>query len=85
MSQLASLGHRRQLSGIVVSDKMTKTVIVRIDRVLTHRKYGKQYAVSRRLSADDATGQYHVGDRVLIEETRPMSRTKRWRVLRTLT
>lgn len=73
---------RRQLTGIVVSDKMTKTVVVRVSRTVTHPKYGKQYSMSTRFAAHDEQGQYHTGDRVVIEETRPLSRTKYWRVLR---
>lgn len=72
----------RQLTGTVVSDKMTKTVVVRVERTVTHPKYGKQFTVSRRFSAHDAKGEYHMGDRVVIEETRPLSATKRWRVIR---
>lgn len=77
--------HRRQLIGTVVSDKMRQTVIVRIDRVVSHPKYRKQYKVSRRLAAHDEGGEYHPGDVVLIEETRPLSATKRWRVLKKMT
>lgn len=76
--------HRRQLTGLVVSDKMAKTVVVRIDRTLSHPLYGKKYKVSKRFSAHDAQGQYHTGDRVVIEETRPLSATKRWRVIKKL-
>lgn len=70
----------RQLHGIVVSDKMTKTVVVRVDRISVHRKYGKQYTVSQRYKAHDELEQYHVGDPVTIIATRPMSASKRWRV-----
>ncbi len=80
----STTARRRQLNGTVVSDKMAKTVVVRIDRVLTHPKYGKQFGVSRRLAAHDETKQYQTGDRVVIEETRPLSKTKRWRVIRKL-
>jgi len=75
---------RRQLIGTVVSDKMTKTVVVVVNRTVSHPKYGKQYTRSTRLSAHDENGQYHTGDRVVIEETRPLSRTKRWRVIKKL-
>ncbi len=76
---------RRQLIGTVVSDKMRQTVIVRVDRTVSHPKYRKQYQVSRRLAAHDERGEYHPGDVVLIEETRPLSATKRWRVLKKVT
>ena len=75
-----TISHRR-LQGIVVTDKMAKTVIVRVDRVATHPKYGKQYTVSRRFPAHDPKGEYHAGDKVWIEETRPLSATKRWKVI----
>lgn len=74
---------RRQLIGTVVSDKMTKTVVVRVTRIVSHPKYGKQYTMSNRFVAHDENDTYHTGDRVVIEETRPLSATKRWRVLRT--
>lgn len=75
---------RRKLIGIVVSDKMEKTVVVRVDRVKTHPSYGKHYHVSRTVKAHDERNEYHLGDRVVIEETRPLSAEKRWRVLRKL-
>ncbi len=74
--------HRRKLTGTVTSDAMSKTVVVRVDRTKTHPRYGKQYRASTKLKAHDERGEYHVGDRVIVEETRPISREKRWRVLR---
>lgn len=74
----------RQLTGIVVSDKMAKTVVVRVERKVSHPKYQKQFYVSRRFSAHDEQGHYHVGDKVVIEETRPLSATKRWKVIKKL-
>lgn len=71
----------RKLEGIVVSDKMMKTVVVRVDRISTHPKYHKQYVTSKKYKAHDATGQYHVGDRVVIVASRPLSGSKRWKVL----
>ena len=70
----------RKLEGIVTSDKMMKTVVVRVDRVKTHKKYGKQYTVSKKYKAHDAKGEYHTGDKVVIVATRPMSAGKRWKV-----
>lgn len=72
---------RRRLTGKVTSDKMVKTVVVQIDRRVWHPKYHRQYTVSRRFHAHDEERVYHIGDRVIIEETRPMSKTKRWRVI----
>lgn len=81
---MPSIAKHRQLTGTVVSDKMTKTVVVRVDRIVSHPKYHKQYTVSTRLAAHDPQGLYHVGDRVMIEETRPLSATKRWKVIKKL-
>ena len=71
----------RKLQGIIVSDKMDKTRVIRIDRRKEHAKYRKFYTVSTRLKAHDETNQFHSGDTVIIEETRPLSRDKRWRVI----
>lgn len=72
---------RRRLEGTVVSDKMEKTVMVRVDRVKTHSKYLKQYKVSKRYTAHEESGEAKTGDKVVIEEVRPLSKTKRWRVV----
>ena len=66
--------------GVVVSDKMTKTRVVRIERVYRHPRYERVITRSKRLKAHDETNASHVGDRVLIEETRPISKEKRWRI-----
>lgn len=71
----------RKLQGIVVSDKMQKTVVVRIDRVKSHPKYHKQYTVSKRYKAHDPKDEYHTGDKVWIQAARPMSADKRWIVI----
>ena len=71
----------RTLRGVVVSSAMNKTIVVRVDRVKMQPKYHKQYTVSRRYHVHDENGKYHVGDRVTFVECRPLSRTKRWRVL----
>ncbi len=81
---MSTLPQRRQLTGTVVSDKMTKTVVVRVDRTLSHPLYGKKLKTSKRFAAHDESGAYHTGDKVMIEETRPMSSTKRWRVIKKL-
>jgi small subunit ribosomal protein S17 len=73
---------KRQLSGIVVSDKMKKTVTVKVERTLMHPKYGKRYTVSAKFKAHDEKGECKAGDAVLIEECRPLSRDKRWRVIK---
>ncbi|HUO75763.1 MAG TPA: 30S ribosomal protein S17 [Candidatus Paceibacterota bacterium] len=68
----------RTLTGTVVSDKMTKTVVVEVSRLKVHPKYKKRYVVTTRYKAHDEKGEYHVGDRVVMTETRPLSKTKRW-------
>ena len=66
--------------GVVVSDKMTKTRVVVIERVYRHPRYERVITRSKRLKAHDETDASKVGDRVLIEETRPLSKDKRWRI-----
>ncbi len=70
--------HVRTLKGIVVSDKMQKTVVVEVTRLTKNQKYKKYYKVSRRFQAHDEKGEYHVGDVVMIAASRPLSRTKRF-------
>jgi len=72
---------RRRLDGTVVSAKMQKTVVVKVDRMKTHPKYRKQFVVSARYKAHDEKGIAKEGDEVTIEETRPLSKDKRWRIL----
>ena len=74
----------RRLEGVVVSAKTDKTRIVLVTRTMAHAKYGKRYQVSRRFPSHDEKNSTQAGDRVLIEETRPYSKTKRWRIVRTL-
>jgi len=68
--------------GVVVSAKTDKTRQVEVTRVIAHAKYGKRYRVSRRFAAHDARNAYQLGDKVMIEECRPLSKTKRWRIVR---
>jgi small subunit ribosomal protein S17 len=72
---------KRRLQGVVVSTKMAKTAVVRVDRRKIHPKYRKQFTLSRRYKAHDEAGLSKLGDRVVIEETRPISRDKRWRIV----
>jgi small subunit ribosomal protein S17 len=71
--------------GLVVSDKMDKTVVVEIESRSSHPKYGKIVARTKRYKVHDEGNQCHVGDRVRIQETRPLSKTKRWTVTEVLT
>src|SRR5574338_684417 len=71
--------------GTVVSNKMDKTVVVRIDRYKRHRLYGKTLRETRRYKAHDEKNECNLGDIVRISETRPLSREKRWRVVEIIT
>ncbi len=70
----------RERVGIVVSDKMQKTVVVAIENRVSHPKYGKIVVKTRKFKAHDEDDKCKVGDQVRIAETRPLSRTKRWAV-----
>lgn len=72
---------QREFTGTVVSTKMAKTVVVRVDRVVVHPKYGKRYRVSRKYAVHAPDGTYAVGQKVRFVECRPISRSKRWRIL----
>lgn len=71
----------RVFTGEVVSDKMDKTVVVRVDSTKVHPKYGKRYTSSRRYKVHDENNQFKTGDAVRFTECRPLSKDKRWRVL----
>jgi small subunit ribosomal protein S17 len=68
----------KERSGIVVSDKMEKTIVVSIENRVTHKKYGKVIAKTKRYKAHDEQNACQMGDLVTIIETRPLSKTKRW-------
>ena len=72
---------QRKLSGLVVSDKMDKTIVVKVDRVKLHPKYQKRYTISRKYKVHDERSQFKVGDSVNFVACRPLSRDKRWRAL----
>jgi len=72
---------RKTRTGVVVSDKMDKTVLVRIDRQVRHGLYAKTVRRSSKLAAHDEANDAHVGDTVRLMETRPLSKSKRWRVV----
>jgi small subunit ribosomal protein S17 len=76
--------NKRTLTGRVVSDKMTKTVTVLVERRVKHPLYGKFVTRTKKYHAHDENGDYHEGDLVEIEETRPVSKTKAWRVTKLL-
>lgn len=72
----------RTFRGTVVSDKMMKTIVVEVARVQWHAKYLRQYRTTKRFKVHDEENAYHVGDVVECKETRPMSKEKRWVVVR---
>jgi small subunit ribosomal protein S17 len=71
---------RRSVIGIVTSDKMNKTIAVRVERTYKHPKYGKYLRAYKKFYAHDEKGEAKMGDRVEIVSTRPLSRLKRWRL-----
>ncbi|MDA0208103.1 MAG: 30S ribosomal protein S17 [bacterium] len=81
MSETKTQLKRRRLNGVVVSDKMDKTVVVRVDRAHQHPKYLKRFSLSKKYKAHDEENAYKAGDKVIIEETRPLAKSKTWRVV----
>ncbi|OHA70138.1 MAG: 30S ribosomal protein S17 [Candidatus Wildermuthbacteria bacterium RIFCSPLOWO2_12_FULL_40_9] len=73
---------KRQLTGKIVSDKMQKTVVVRVERIKIHPKYKKRYKFHNKYKAHDEKREYKVGDTVVIEECKPISKDKKWRVIK---
>jgi small subunit ribosomal protein S17 len=71
---------RKRLQGKVISNKMEKTVVVRVDRTVRHPRYGKVLGRSKKYKAHDEQNECRVGDLVTLVESRPLSREKRWRV-----
>lgn len=71
----------RKLKGVVVSDKMQKTRVVEVEYLKRHPRYERYFRVTKRMKAHDEKNEYHVGDRVVIEETRPLSKEKRWGIV----
>lgn len=80
-TQPSARGTRRQLRGVVVSRKTDKTAVVRVTRSKMHPQYGKAYKVQKKYIAHDVENSAVPGAAVVIEEMRPMSRTKRWRII----
>lgn len=72
---------RRTLEGVVVSDKMTNSIVIQTARLVAHKLYGKMIRRHKKFMADDPQNTCCVGDRVIIEECRPLSKNKRWRLL----
>lgn len=73
---------RKKFSGVVVSDKSDKTIVVKVETVKVHPKYKKRYTVSRKYKVHDEKNEFRAGDKVTFVECRPLSRDKRWRVVK---
>lgn len=78
-------GRRQQKVGRVVSNKMQKTIVVAVESLKKHRIYKKTYKVTKKFKAHDETNAANIGDLVRIEETRPLSKEKRWKLVEILT
>jgi len=72
---------KKKLQGIVVSDKMQKTIVVEVESIKEHPKYKRRFKTHKKFKAHDENREYHVGDKVVIEETQPISKDKRWKVI----
>ena len=71
----------RKITGTVVSDKMTKTRVIAVSRLKKHPRYLKYQTLTSRFKAHDVNNEYHTGDKVVIAETKPLSREKRWTIV----
>jgi small subunit ribosomal protein S17 len=76
----ATGGHRKEVVGEVVSNKMNKTIVVEVNRKKSHPLYGRVISSGKKFYAHDEKNEAHVGDVVRLEETRPLSKLKRWRL-----
>jgi len=84
MSEAVERGDRKVREGLVVSDKMDKTIVVAVEDQFKHPLYGKVVRRTSKLKAHDESNSAGIGDRVLLMETRPLSATKRWRMVEIL-
>lgn len=73
---------RKKFSGVVVSDKSDKTIVVKVERVKINPKYKKRYTVSSRYKVHDPKNEFKIGNKVTFVECRPLSKDKRWRVIK---
>jgi len=79
--RLVRLGRKRILKGTVVSDKMDKTIVVLVEQIKQHPRYRKRYRIFKKYKVHDPDNKHKVGDKVDIQESRPISRDKKWIVL----
>ena len=73
---------KHQLKGIIISDKMKNTLVVEVERIKEDPKYKRRFKIHKKYKAHHDTGEYKVGDKVVIEETKPISKDKRWKVIK---
>ena len=73
---------KKKLTGVVVSDKMQKTVVVKVESIKEHPKYKRRYKMHKKYKAHDQNQEYKMGDVVIIEETKPMSKDKHFKVIK---
>lgn len=73
---------KKKLSGTIISNKMQKTVVVEVERLKEHPKYKRRYKLHKNYKAHVEGGEYAIGDKVIIEECRPISKDKKWKVIK---
>ncbi len=73
---------KRQLIGKIISDKMQNTVVVEVERIKEHPKYKRRYRISKKYKVHAETNEYKAGDKVIIEECRPLSKEKKWKIVK---
>ena len=84
MTEKAKKSRRKALVGVVISDKMQKTVVVMVERLVRHERYGKMIRRRKKVKAHDEGNRCEIGDKVALVETRPLSKEKHWRVTEVL-
>jgi small subunit ribosomal protein S17 len=84
MTEKAKKSRRKALVGVVISDKMQKTVVVMVERLVRHERYGKMVRRRKKVKAHDEDNRCGIGDKVAVVETRPLSKEKHWRVTEVL-
>ena len=72
---------KKELIGLIVSDKMQKTAVVEVERIKEHPKYKRRYKIHKKYKAHVETGEYKIGDKVLIKECSPISKDKKWEII----
>ncbi len=73
---------KKQLTGKIISNKMQKTVVVKVETIKEHPKYKRRYKIDKKYKAHLKEGEYQIGDKVIIEECRPISKDKKWQVIK---